>query len=166
MSKVLSALISRKFDDVRGAHIAANIPLTEKVLNEAASLRTSQARGRIQQFDIQVGTGNYLQLGIKVAVGPFSKWFRPEVTVATQAQPPTIIVTLVSREYAALMWVVELFAKELFPRGLTIQGKQILVDIGALPAMAEYRELLLYIKKLEVSSMRGVLSVAMDIKID
>jgi hypothetical protein len=166
MNRVLNALIARKFDDVRGARIAGTIPVNEKVLNEAASRRIFQTRGRIQQFDIQIGTGNYLQVGMKVAVGPFSKWFRPEVTVAAQAQPALLAVTLASREYAALMWLVELFAKELFPRGLTIRGKQVIVDIGALPAFEQYKDLLPYIKKFDISSTRGVLAIAVEISID
>ena len=164
--KVLTALSARQFDDVRGTRVTGSIPITEKALNEAVSGRVSATPGRIQQVEIQIGSDNYLEMGIKVAVGPFSKWFRPEVTLQAQAQPALILITLASREYAPLMWLVELFAKELFPKGLTIRDQQIIVNIAELPAMAEYKELLRYVKRLDISSTRGALTLLFDVKID
>ena len=105
---------------------------------------TSQTRkiaerpGRIKQFDIQVGAENYLQLGIQVAVGPFTKWFRPEVIVTTET--PVILFTLASREYAGLMWLAELFAKEILPSGVRINGNQITLDLREAPQLAPYPE--------------------------
>ncbi|HYI94903.1 MAG TPA: hypothetical protein VEX68_15270 [Bryobacteraceae bacterium] len=164
--KLLDGLSARKFEDIRGARINGAIPVTEKALNEAVSSRISAAHGRIQQVGIQIGSDNYLEMGIKVAVGPFSKWFRPEVTLRAQAQPALIVVTLASREYAPLMWLVELFAKELFPKGLTIRDQQIVVNIAELPAIAEYNELLGYLKKLDISSGPGAMSLLFEIEIN
>ena len=164
--KVFTTLAARQFDDVRGARVTGSIPITEKALNEDVAQRVSATRGRIQQVAIQIGSDNYLEMGIKVAVGPFAKWFRPEVTLRAEAQPALIVVTLASREYAPLMWLVELFAQELFPRGLTIRDQQIIVNIAELPAIAEYKELLRYLKKLDVSSTRGTLSLLFDVEIN
>jgi len=164
--KVLTALTARQFDDVRGARMSGAIPITEKALNEAVSSRISVARGRIRQVEIQIGSDNHLEMGIKVAVGPFSKWFRPEVTLRAQAQPALIIVTLASREYAPLMWLVELFAKEVFPKGLAIRDQQFIVNIAELPAIAEYKDLLRYLKRLDISSTRGAMSLLFDLEIN
>ena len=166
MSKLLHELISRDFDDIRGSHIAATIPLSERLLNEAASFRTQRAKGRIQQFDIQIGNDNYLQVGMKVAVGPFSKWFRPEVVVHAQAQPAVIVLTLASREYAGLMWLADLFAKELIPKGLSIRGRQVTVELAALPVLAEYRDLLRYLNDLNVVTDRGTMAIAFEATIN
>jgi hypothetical protein len=166
MSKLLYGLISRDFDDIRGSHISATIPLTERLLNEAASFRTRRTSGRIQQFDIQIGSDNYLQVGMKVTVGPFSKWFRPEVVVHAQAQPAAIVLTLASREYAGLMWLADLFAKELIPKGLSIRGREVTVELAALPVLDEYRDLLRYLKNLNVTTNRGIMAIALEATIN
>jgi hypothetical protein len=156
--------MSRNLADLSGAKIKGSIPLGEKILNDIANQQIAERPGRIKHFDIQVGAENYLQLGIQVAVGPFTKWFRPEVIVTTET--PVILFTLASREYAGLMWLAELFAKEVLPSGVRINGNQVTLDLREAPQLAPYRKLLSYLKALRVSSRTGTLVIEFDYRID
>jgi hypothetical protein len=166
MSRLLHGLVSGNFEDIRGTQIAATIPITEHLLNEIAAGGISQTRGRIQQFDIQIGSDNYLQIGMKVAVGPFSKWFRPELVVSARAQPPVLVLTLASREYSGLIWLAELFAKEVIPRGLSIRGSQVVVELDSIPPLVPYREILRHLTALDATTSRGIMRITFQAKID
>jgi hypothetical protein len=61
----------------------------------------------------------------------------------------------------ALLKLAEMFAK-----GLDIRGHQVVIDVAALPAVAPYRELLQYVKKLDVTTDRGTLYVRFEASID
>ncbi len=164
MNTVLQRLLSNDLADLRGASIRATIPIPETFLNEAANEQVRARRGRIKQFDIQVGTDNYLQIGVQVSVGPFTKWFRPEVIVS--AEPPVILVTVASSEYGGLMWLAELFAKELLPQGVRISGRQVILDLRETPNLAPYRNLLGYVKALRISTRRGTVVIVLEGRID
>lgn len=166
MRKVLDGLISRNFEDIRGTRVVGSIPVTEALLDKAARQQISQTRGRIQEFDIQIGKDNFLEVGMKVAVGPFSKWFRPEVKIETQAQPALILFTLASREYAGVMWLAELFAKELLPKGFVLRGRQLILDLSAMTELSTHGRLTQHIKALDVTTTRGAMTIAFELRID
>ena len=164
MNTVLQRLLSNDLADLRGASVRGTVPIPETFLNEAANEQVRARRGRIKQFDIQVGTDNYLQIGVQVSVGPFTKWFRPEVIVSAEA--PVILVTVASSEYAGLMWLAELFAKELLPQGVRISGRQVILDLRDTPNLAPYRNLLAYLKMLRISTRRGTVVIVFEGRID
>lgn len=164
MNTVLQRLISRNLADLHGASLTGTIPVPEKVLTAAANDAIAARPGRIKQFDIQVGTDNYLQIGVQVSVGPFTKWFRPEVIVTAEA--PVVTFTIASSEYASMMWIAELFAKELLPRGVRLSGRQVALDLRDVPQLSPYRRLLAYLKELRVSTRRGTLVAVFDVRID
>jgi hypothetical protein len=154
-------------EHLHGTRIVGTIPITEKVLNDAANQTIAARGGRIRAFEIQIGADNYLQVGVNVAIGPISKWFRPELVVEPRfsAESPTIVLTVASSGYAGLMWLAELFAKEYVPQGLTITGRQLTLDLASLPPLAPYRQLLRHLKSVEMTSTPGRLSISFEIRI-
>jgi len=164
MNTVLQGLLSRNLADLNGTYVTGSLPVPEKVLNDIANAKIAERPGRIKQFAIQVGADNYVQLGIRVSVGPFTKWFRPEVIVTTET--PVILFTIASPEYAGLMWLAELFARELLPSGVRIDGRQITLDLREVPQVAPYRRALSYLKTLRVSTRPGTLMVGFEFRID
>ena len=149
--------------DFRGATITGSIPVTEKVLNELANEQVSDRSGRIQQFDIQVGRDNYLQVGVKVKVGPFSKWFRPELVVAPSAQAHRLVLSLASHQYAGLLWIAELFARERLPQGFSVQSGQMVFDFAAMPAIARY---VAYLQSLQITTQRGTVFLSFHVRMN
>jgi hypothetical protein len=90
--------------------------------------------------------------------------FRPEVIVSAEA--PVVLFTVASSEYAGLMWLAELFAKELLPQGVRINGRQLVLDLRETPNLAPYRNLLAYLKMLRISTRRGTIVVVFESRID
>ena len=84
----------------RGTIISGSIPVTEKLLNEVANSLVSERQGRVRQVDIQIGRDNYVQAGVKVKVGPFHKWFRPELVVSSSTQSGRVVLEIVTPGYA------------------------------------------------------------------
>lgn len=161
MTRVLEKILSRDFADLAGAEVRGTIPLTESILNEAANHAVTRQGGRIKRIDLQVGTENHLEAGFQVSVGPFSKWFRPELVIGERLLPgsQTLVVSLASPKYAGLMWLVELFARQVMPEAVTIRGGDIFVDLATLPHAR-------HLRSLEITTARGVLSIAFELRIE
>jgi hypothetical protein len=147
----------------QGASASGSIPLTEKVLNELANAQASGRSGRIQQLDIQIGRDNYLQIGIKVKVGPFSRWFRPELTIASSVQDRRVVLSVASPQYAGLLWLADLLIKERLPQGLSVRGKDLILDLAAVPVLAAY---MAYLRSLQITTQRGSLLLSFQVRID
>jgi hypothetical protein len=147
----------------QGASASGTIPLTEKVLNELANASLAERPGRIQQFEIQIGRDNYLQAGVNVRVGPFSKWFRPELAVAPSMQRNRVVISVVSPQYAGLLWIADLLIRERLPKGLSVQGRDLIVDVAALSGIARYAG---YLHSLQIRTERGVLLLSFEARVD
>ena len=94
------AVRTRVIDVLQSASVKGSVPITERVLNEVANQAIAAKPGRVKQFDIQIGTENYLEAGVRVSIGPITKWFRPEIVVTAAAS--VITFTLASREYGSV----------------------------------------------------------------
>jgi len=161
MTRVLEKILSRDFADLAGAEVRGTIPLTEAVLNEAANHAIARQGGRIKRVDLQVGTENHLEVGVQVSVGPFSKWFRPELVVGQRLLPgsQTLVISLASSKYAGVIWLVELFAKQMVPEGVTIRGGDVFIDLSGLPHTR-------HLRSLDITTRRGTLFIAFELRIE
>ena len=169
MASVLQNVIANQLSDIRGTRIAGRVPVREDAVNAAANAELSNRNGRIQALQLKIHEGNRLELGLKVSVGPFARWFRPELIVTERAiwpQGPIIILTFASAQYNALLWVLEIFAKEFLPAGVHIKDRQMAVDISAVPQLAPYRQYLPYIKQLTISTSARILTVHFEVLVD
>jgi hypothetical protein len=165
MNQVIEAVIAREYSDLQGTRIAATIPITESVLNTAANSKLGTQRGPVRAVDIQIGNQNYLEIGLKTAAGPFTKWFRPEVIIERQSVPPTIVLTFASAGYAGALRIVDLLAKEFLPGGIVIRGRQIVVDLAAILANTEYRSIARHIRSLDIETTKGKLVLHLELEI-
>jgi hypothetical protein len=149
-------------EQFEGASASGTIPITERVLNELANASIVQAGGRIQQIEIEIGGDNYLRAGLNVRVGPFSRWFRPELVVAPSVQGNRVVVSVVSPQYAGLLRFADLF-KERLPHGLSLQGRHLIVDLAAVPGVRQYAR---YLHSLQITTQRGLLLLSFQARID
>ena len=62
----------------------------------------------------------------------------------------------------AVAWALKRMLKQAFVR---IQGRQVAVDLAAVPALAPYRELLQYIRRVDMTTAAGVLTVRFHVAI-
>jgi hypothetical protein len=150
---------------IRGAHATGAIPFTERLLNSALNDIKSS---RIQEIDIRIGENNRLQTGVRVSIGPFSKWFRPELSVDKQAlwsNSPGLLLTMPGAHYGIVMRIVEAFAKNALPPGVHIGNNRIAIDFGAMPQATPYRNLFQHIERLEVITRTGVLWFNFELRV-
>jgi hypothetical protein len=145
--------------------VTGSIPVTEQLISRALD---GLRGGRIQEFDFRIGENNRLQVGVRVALGPFSKWFRPELVVSGQglwSNSPGLLFTMSGSQYGIVMRVVEMFAKNALPPGVHIGNNQIAVDFGSMPQAAPYRPLFQHIKRLDVTTRPGVLWFNFELRV-
>ena len=153
-------------EDFAGTSVSARIPIRESILNEF--MRGAGHSGRIQQIELAIRRENVLQVSVRVAVGPFAKWFRPEFILTPQVvagNSARVVLTVASPQYRSLMWIAEAFAAQYFPRGFTVDGGQIRVDLTQIPQMEPMRAYLPYVQAMQVRTMDGVAILSCDVKI-
>ena len=154
---------SIKLAEFQGASVSGSVPITEKVLNEFANLYLSERSGRIEQVDIQIGRDNWLQAGVRIKIGPFSKWFRPELVLEPPAQAHKLVLSIASPKYAGFLWIADLLAKERLPQGLTIQGARMILDFAAIPDTAPY---IAHLQSLRITTQRGTIFLSFHLRIN
>jgi hypothetical protein len=155
-----------KPEDFAGASVSARIPIRESVIN--AFLRGADKSGRVQQIEVAVRRENLLHVGVRVAVGPFVKWFRPELILSPQVvagNSARVVLTVASPQYRSLMWIAEVFAAQYFPRGFNVDGGQIRIDLTQIPQMEPMRAYLGYVQTMQVRTVDGVAILSCDLKI-
>jgi hypothetical protein len=159
-------LLAGDLSDIRGARATGAIPINERLVNAALN---ESARGPIQEFDIRIGDNNRLQAGVRVAVGPFSKWFRPDVQLDPQGMwggSPGLLFTISAGHYAAIGRLVEIFARGALPPGVQIGNNRVAIDIGAMPQAAAYRHFFRHIKRLQFTTRPGVIWADLELRVD
>ena len=168
MTPSLSAAASGNLAAFEGAQLNGTIPIRQSLLNEALQQATANPQGRVKAIELRVGANNVLECGVRVAVGPFTKWFRPQVIITPQlltSNGPVAVLTVASNEYVGLMWIAQVFASEFFPQGVTIDGRQITMNLAAIPQMAPIRGVLRYLRNLTVRTTPGLIVIDFDLKV-
>jgi hypothetical protein len=164
----MNLLKAVNFDDLRGAKIAGKLPVANRLVNTVLGELIRRRRGRVNQVDVAIRENNRLEIGVRVALGPFSKWLRPELKIDRRGiwdGSPMLILEIASARYGALTSIIELFAKELLPDGVRLAGRQIVVDLTSIPAMAPYRAYFAYLKGLQITSEAGRLWVDFELRV-
>jgi hypothetical protein len=157
------------FDDVRGARVTGRLPVPAGQVNAALSGVIRRRQGRITQVNVEIRENNCLAIGLKVAIGPFWKWLRPELKIERRGiwdGSPVVILELSSARYGALSSIIEIFAKELLPAGVRIAGRQIVIDLLSIPRMAAYRPYLEHLKDLQMTTEQGRLWIDFDLSVE
>jgi hypothetical protein len=162
----LKELVAGDLSDVQGAQATGAVPITESLINTALN---QAPRGPIQEFDIRIGDNNRLQAGVRVSIGPFSKWFRPELVLDEQAMwgdSPGLLFTISDAHYGAVGRIFETFARGALPPGVQIGNNKVAVDLGAMPQAAAYRHLFRHIKRLRLITRPGVIWADFELRVD
>lgn len=169
MTPTLEAAASGNFAAFEGAQVQGTIPIRASFLNSAFQDAILKRRGRVKAVELRVGADNLIEFGVQIAVGPFTKWFRPQMIVGPRMltpEGPTLVFTVASSEYVGLMWIAQVFASEFFPRGVVIDGRQIRVDLAAMVPPGAARNLLPHLRDLSARTAPGVVLIGFDLKVE
>ena len=165
-ASIAQSVAAGDLSSFRGAHATGTIPIREHLIN---SVLNASSRGAIQDIEIRIGDGNRLQVGVRVAIGPFSKWFRPELVLDPQAlwgDSPGLLFTISASHYGAVARIVEMFARGALPPGVQIGNNKVAVNFGAIPQAAAYQHCFQHIKRLQVTTRPGVVWVDFDLRVN
>ena len=168
MKAVLEKLEARGFSDLRGARLRIVIPVREGVINSFLNAEVAMRGGRARQFDIRILEGNRLQAGVLIAIGPFTRWLRPELALdpaGLWSGSPGVLLTFAGAHYGAAAKLIEMFAGGALPAGVHIGNGRIAFDAGKLPQAAPFRHYFEHIQRLQFSSRSGTLWVEMEVAV-
>jgi len=169
MNAALLDLLQRQqrdgFPDLAGAEIAATIPVSERVINEAVAEMLAPG-GKVRAVRVTMEEGNQVTAEIRLS-GPS---FLPAIPVrfAIEDQPqlperPTLGLRL-AKASGLVGIVASLFPSvgSLLPPGVAIEGDRIRIDIRRLLAEQNLADWLRYVTDLHVNTRAGV--VVLDVR--
>ena len=136
---------------LRGTRLVATIPITQAVLDTALSTLSGAARG----VRVEIHDNNR----IVVHYGPLN--IDANLLHAVNVGPsPTLTVTLASTVVA---WTLKQTVRA---PGVSINGKQVTIDLGALPALRPYRHLLHHVKSATLATRRSLITVGLEVFVE
>jgi hypothetical protein len=169
MDAALIDLLQRQqrdgFPDLAGAEIAATIPISERLINEAVA-RTLPPGGKVRSVLVMVEDGNQVTAEIRLS-GPR---FLPAIpmTFAIEDQPqlpdrPTLGLRL-AKASGLVGMIASLFPSvaSLLPPGVAMDGDRILIDIRRLLIERNLESWLAYVTDLRVNTRAG--AVVLDVR--
>lgn len=168
MTRSLAAAAAGDLTPFEGAQAQGTIPIREAVINEAMQEAVRSHRGRIKDVDIRILPDNTIDCGVQIGMGPFAKWFRPRFVLSAHTianHGPVFVLTVASSEYLGLMWIAQVFAAEYFPKGLQLDGRQIVVDLAAMPQARPAQPILRFLRGLDVRTSEGIALIDFAVKV-
>ena len=153
------------FPDLAGAEVAATIPISERLINEAVAEMLAPG-GKVRAVRVTVEEGNHVAAEIRLS-GPR---FLPAipVSVAIEDQPqlperPTLGLRL-AKASGLVGMIASLFPSvaSLLPPGVALDGDRIRIDLRRLLADRHLERWLDYVTDLRVNTRAGV--VVLDVR--
>ena len=155
-AEILDHLRSTGFGDIRGARLAADVPLSERLINDFLAA-TLPPDAPVRGVSIRPEANNQFSVRITPRAG-----LLPPVTLKLQIErqpelPHFPVLTLRMQKMGGLLGfaTAALPIGNLLPPGLRLDGERILVDLRALAAQKGLDGVLQYISRLHVTSDAG-----------
>ena len=143
MHPLLAHQLRHGLPDLRGAHLHGAVPVPERLLS---SLIAAAPPLRDVDLEIQAGNRLVLRYGIVTATATLDE------RVETGGSP-RIVLQLAS---TVLAWTLRQTLRLPYVR---IDGRRVTIDLGAVPALAEYRALWPHVRDLRLATTPGVLVI-------
>ena len=160
MDAIFRKLLEVNFADLAGLTVDASIPVPEHILNEVieTALRGNK---NINECHVSISGQNKVAANIKTPLWlwPINMKLKIESPVDFTGSPKF----RASLENNALLGKLGALFNAL-PKGVNIQGNQVIVDVHSFLETPEQRKMLDLIKSVEISTQEG--KVIFDIKIE
>ena len=168
LARVLEALRSSQFADLKGARISASIPIAERLLNDliAAALPAS---GALRTVTVQPLAGNRLKATVKLARPEFLPAIPLTLEIEQQpqlrpAESPLVLRVLSLPGLVTLASSV-LSMTTLLPEGLKFEDQRLFVDVPTLLKRAGYGEVLPFLDSLNAATEENRLIVDATLRV-
>jgi hypothetical protein len=153
---ILRSLQSTRFRDLAGSHVAATIPVSERLINEMVAA-TLPPRVSVREVHVHPEAGNRFA----VRVAPRAALL-PSLTIALaiERQPdfpssPVLVLRMATMGGLFGMATSAFNVGQMLPPGVRLEGEHIHLDLRALAAERGAAHVLDYVKQLRVTTEEG-----------
>jgi hypothetical protein len=162
MDPRLAALFTRQrengFSDLRGAHGDLTIPISDRLLNDAAAAALPPS-APVRDLRLAAHAGNRIGVRFKIASASFLPPLNLTVVIDRQPELPASPVLVLKLEMGGLLSLAgpALRFLDALPAGIRVEQERIYLDLAVLLAERGLAELLQYVEKVQVTTTQGAL---------
>jgi hypothetical protein len=158
--RILEQLRASKFAEVKGARVAATIPVPERLLNEIVTAALPQS-APVREVSVHPKAANRLAVRAKLARLDFLPPFTLTLEIERQPQLPETPLVLRVLSFPGLMPIAgaALSMASSLPPGLRLDGDRLLIDVRVVLERNGLGEVLPYLEDLRVTTDEGVVVV-------
>jgi hypothetical protein len=159
MEKIFQQLLETNFAELTGLTARASIPVPEQLVNELLDIQLAGNR-KITSCRVSIGEQNRMDIHVKTPLVPWVLNFRLKLFHVVD-----LMVSPKLRAFLEKNVLIGRIASSLnaFPEGISMYDDQITVDLGMLFEKPEQKELLKWVKSMEIRTEPGKLIVDVQI---
>jgi hypothetical protein len=163
-------LLGPELQEVAGARVSGEIPVSEALLNRLVAERLRGGAGPLESVELQVRPGGVLLARVRLRKPRFAPAIMIAFTIERQPSPPESMDLVLQWTlpglgiFAAVAAPVLSFFKS-GPPGVRADGEHLLVDLAALARAQGYAALLPFVTGLRLATGDAVLVVAFDLSV-
>lgn len=160
-ARLLTEQQATGFADLRGATIAANVPIADRLLNAIVSA-SLPASGRVRDVQLHAREGNRIGVRVKLGAGTFPPPISLTLVIEGQPQMPASPVLVLRLEMGGLLSLAgpALRFLDALPPGVRVEHDRVYVDLAAVLADHGLTPWLEYIEQLGVTTVEGAVVVS------
>jgi hypothetical protein len=162
---LLHRLRKEQFAAVSGASVSATLPVSDRLLTEVIKPLLPAS---ISQLDIRASAGNLLLVAVRMKRPAWLPQINLQLRIEGQPTLPDAPVLVVRQlSYGGLSALAGAAARFLdaLPPWLRVDGTLIFVDLAVLLRQQDALDLLTYMRRLEVTTLDGIVVVTIDARV-
>ena len=144
------------FEDLRGAEVSANVPISERLLNEF--IQESLPRSvPVRDLHVSPQAGDRFDVRARLGSSSFLPPLKLGVLIDRQPDLPASTILVLKLEMGALMSLASPALRffDALPRGIRVEGDRVYVDLAALLEPRGFGDYLQFVRRLEVHTVAG-----------
>jgi hypothetical protein len=160
-------LLGPQLEELGGAHLSGQIPLTDAVINRAAAAKLAAMSGPVADAHVHAADGDVLQVALTVRGVPLISTVPVRLQIDQQPELPSSPVLGLHWSLAGLGALARLaspFIERLakLPPGVRMDGDRLLIDLADLLRAQGLGDLLRLVTRLEVHTRDGQVLVSFE----
>jgi hypothetical protein len=162
---LLRRLRAEKFADFSGASLSSTLPISDRLLTE---MIRPLLPASISQLDLRAKAGNLLLVAVRMRRPAWLPQIKLQLRIEGQPNLPDDPILVVRQlSYGGLSTLAGAAARFLdaLPPWLRVDGTRMFVDLAVLLRQQDALDLLTYLRRLEVTTLDGIVVVTTDARV-
>ena len=162
-------LLGSRFEELAGAHVAGELPLTDVVVNRLIAARLAKSSAPVTGIRVHAREGDVLDIGLTLQGVPMISHVPVSARIDQQPELPNAPVLGLQWSLAGLGALARIAGPfiariKTLPTGIRIEGDRILLDVAALLRAQGLEEALGHLARLQVHTREGRLVVLFELR--